>query len=305
MEGDDADLPVRGDVLVLVLPEGGQGVGVPVAGGLFHPVGGDAVEEGVDEAPGEVDLGGAPLVHGVVVDGFDGVEGLVLAELEETREKGHRREGQGQTPPEAPAEAAPGQKSQEEDPGENAEDARDLPPVRPEVIVLPGGDGETLLQAPEVLEHQGVVPELQHVVIPEAEAQHDDGGRQEGGPGAAIEAEEEKGQDHHRGKIQKDDPGVAEVAEEDRDAVGPGGVEQAQKPQGAAAQEEPEEAPPEPVPEGGEGIFRQNLIQGKVSFAGDSHLARRGFRRRPRTWPGSRPAARRSGSRRGRRWRRE
>ena len=46
------------------------------------------MEEGVDEAPGEVDLGGAPLVHGVVVDGFDGVEGLVLAELEETHQKG-------------------------------------------------------------------------------------------------------------------------------------------------------------------------------------------------------------------------
>ena len=168
--------------------------------------------------------------------------------------------------------------------------------------MLPGGDGETLLQAPEVLEHQGVVPELQHVVIPEAEAQHDDGGRQEGGPGAAIEAEEEKGQDHHRGKIQKNDPGVAEVAEEDRQAIGPHGVEKAQKAQGAAPQEEPEKAPPEPVPEGGEGIFRQNLIQGKVSFAGDSRLARRGFRRRPRTWPGSRPAVRRSGSRRGRRW---
>ena len=185
------------------------------------------MKEGVDEAPGEVDLRRAPLVHGVVVDSLPVVEGLVLAEQEEPRKqcRGHQR--QGQPPAEAPDDAAPCQKPEKEDAGHDAGDAQELLSVRPEVIVLPGGDGQPLLQAPQVLEHQGVVPELQHRVIAKAEADHEHAAGQKGGPCPAIEAEEKGRQHHDRGDVQKKDPGVAEVAEADRQAVGPGGVEKA------------------------------------------------------------------------------
>ena len=244
-DGDDVDLFVLGDVGVLVLgQERLRLLGAVALRGGFHELR-DAVEEGIEEAVGDIVLGGAPLVEDLVAaHAVVGV--LVQVEGRQGRAGGHRHRQDDPFFPPAPY-PPPGQEEKQDRSRRQTGQGRGHPLVHEQVVVLPGGHSRRLPEVQEdVLHVEGVVPEGELVVVAQAEAQGRPAPQEKGQPGSAGEAVEEKdqkghGQDvqGHQGRggevLQKGPPGVLAVGEDQQQQAhahagagqeedGPGGV---------------------------------------------------------------------------------
>ena len=238
-DGEDRHPLVLGDVGVGVGGQDGLGpVGVVVlrrgVGGRFH-----AVEEGVDEALGHVDLGGRPLVDEVVVDGAAVVDAVALGHVPHG-EGAEDSQGEAEEPQPGPG-AAPDTEPEEEPARKDGGQGQDHG-LGEEELVLPRHVAG-LLEKEQVLEHEGVVAELELEPAAHGEAQGEGGGEGVGEPGPAQDKVEQEVEEDHRGQVQKGDEGVLEVAQKHGLLVDDGGEDQAHKADAQSGAQAPEEVP--------------------------------------------------------------
>ena len=260
-DGDDRHLLVLGDVGVGVARQDGLGpVGVIAlrrgVGGRLH-----AVEEGVDEALGHVDLGGRPLVNEAVVGGAVVVDVVALGHVPhgESAEDG----GGEAEEPQPGAGAAPDAEAEEE-PAQDEDGQGQNHGLGEKELVLPRHVAG-LLEKEQVLEHEGVVAELELEPAAHGEAQGEGGGEGVGQGGPAQDKVEQEVEEHHRGQVQKGDEGVLEVAQEHGLLVDNGGKDQAHKAHAQGGAQAPEEVPD---PEEG-GFPRRPVPAGMALKEGD------------------------------------
>ena len=223
-DGDDVDLPVRGDVAVRVGGEELHGLRLVVARRRRLDKVADAVEKGVGEAVGDIVLGGTPAVEAVVV-----LHAVIELCVQIYRGQGggdrQRRQRRRQTALPAP-DPAGRQEAEQEGPQQQAEQSRPDIQVKKQAVAIPRGHGLGLPEDEHVLEVEGVIPEVELVVVAQAEAQGNAAAGQEGGPGPAQSAVKQQDQQGHRDRVQRQDQPALEIAKEDVVGVGPDGQHQ-------------------------------------------------------------------------------
>ena len=115
------------------------------------------------------------------------------------------------------------------------QDREDLA-VHKQAVVPAAGHGLGLPEDQHVLKVEGVVPELELVVVPQAEAEGDAAAEEEGGPGFAGNAVKEQGQQRHRDGVEHQGLPVEEVAHQHPLGVGADGQHQQGQPHAQSRQ---------------------------------------------------------------------
>ena len=197
------------------------------------------MEEGVDEALGDVDLGGRPLVDEAVVGGAVVVDVVALGHVPHGE---GAEDGQGKAQQPQPGAGAAPDAEVEEEPAQDEDHQGQNHGLGEEELVLPRHVAG-LLQKEQVLEHEGVVAELELEPAAHGEAQSDGGGEAVGQSGPTQDKVEQEVEEHHRGQVQKGDEGVLEVAQKHGLLVDDGGEDQAHKAYAQSGAQAPEEVP--------------------------------------------------------------
>ena len=270
---------------------------------LRRRVGGrlDAVEKGVDEALGDVDLGSRPAVDEVVVGGAV----LVDAVAEDGLLEGQGRQNDGgdtqktiaglslQPAPDAEVEKHSAQQQQGQGQGHGAGE---------EELVFPRHVAR-LLEQEQILEEQGVVAELELEPVSHSEAGGEPGGEAVGQAGPPGEEIEPQGQQQYGGQIQQGDEGILKIASKQLGLFEHRGEVQAQRPhaQGGGRYPEqvpqPEAGPPARGPAGvGMGLEKKNVFHSTLQNrerAGGRRAARRKYGLKMQSFGRYMPSARR------------
>ena len=234
-DAHDADLLLRGDVLVGEGRQQGLGVSLVVAlrgCGEHLPEG---VEEGVDTALGHKDLHIGPLVDEAVVCGF-----LVEGGAEVPAGEGHSHEGQAAQRAEGPVFPVPQAFGHEED-GEQqtSHEAENGEPGQPgDVQGVASHDAARLGGQTQVGGQQGVGSQADFEVVHHGNAHDGQEAEQEARPGPAEQEVAQPDKGHGGQQVQRQNDRVGEIGVENGQGVklcvGGGGVEEAQPADAAA-----------------------------------------------------------------------
>ncbi len=259
---------------LLALRDVGVGIAAQKLRGLLRPAarggrihgGGDAVEKGIEKAPGQILLGGGPAVdQPFIIGGVDVIDHIVQAYRRgQSGSCGRQQDSRGPAPA-PPVQPAPYQEVDQQPAPRHGEDDEPELPVQKQAVFarhIPH-----LLEQQQVAEHEGVVPEHQLVVVARGEAQQDPGGEAEGGPRPAGERVEEQDHDHRWQEVQKEDPGTFQISQRQAQAVRARGQQQGIKADPHARQRHDPDVPrPEgrPAPPGGAGL-RPGLEQKRTA----------------------------------------
>ena len=242
----------------------------------LHKIG-NAVEEGIPEAMGDVILCGAPLVEVAEVPG-------VLIDLPVQDHRGQRgcpgHSGQRPCSPPPPGASHTGCQQPQQSPSQQqAEYGKNNLPINKQRVVVSGGHGLGLTKDEHVLKVEGVIPELELIEVPQAETEGDASAQEEGGAGPACEAIEEEDQQGHRDGIQQQSLPVAEVVHQGPPGVWPDGQHQEGQAHAQACAEQQGypvdivEFPLSPAPAGG-----RLLLEQKIFFPEFFQVSRPSFR---------------------------
>ena len=236
LNGDEVHLLLLRDVLARVGGQQGLRGRLVVPLRRLDAVRCDAVEEGVEEPLGEIQLSGGPAVDVVEVLGAVVVEIFIRVHAGH----GHRQDHPGGAEPRPHSAPGPAtdQKPQQQRPRQDAEQSEPDPLVRRQVVVGVLGDGPRLPDILDVLEHQGVIPATEQIVVGQGQSAHRHRGHQEGQPRPAQQPVDDQQQQQDRQDVQQGDQGMGEVACKQRPVIGAEGKGQGQRPQADACQQQ-------------------------------------------------------------------
>ena len=198
-DGDDADFPVRRDVLVLISGQQRHRLALAVAGGGDLPKIPDAVDKGVEKAVGDVIFRVAPhlqvleIVHRVIA---------VLVVIERQQGGAGQDQGRQRDQPLPPPQPASGQQGQQQRTRQQAGGNQKHPGIDKQVVVSAVRHGGGLPEVEHILKEEGVVPELNFEKIPQAQAKGGQPTQEKARPGPAQQGIRGQDQHNHRRDVQ-------------------------------------------------------------------------------------------------------
>ena len=224
-DGDHIDLFVLGDVGVLIIfHEGRGGILVVALGRTINGVG-NAVEEGIDKASGNIDLGVRPGADEFRVVGGCIVAVQIVIDIFPAEKKGDDEHGQSTPCAHQGMGLAP---QEEEKQHRHRQHSGQGPPHS-------GGGNDLILprhvpgfpHQKHIGKQQWIVAQSQFEPVDKGAAQNDNALKQKGQPGPSQKEIQQRSQQKHRKHIEKDDERKLKIAFKHLPAVFRGGKSQA------------------------------------------------------------------------------